>query len=331
MPNMENYFFYEDYQYQLVSHVLVLGFATMVAGLVYFALTIRSILPKYRISSYLGCVVMVSAGLILYTQYQSWDAAFVFVNTGERSGWVNPAVGPLAEDSKIAEAVDQIPDALQTGKLFSNGFRYMNWSIDVPTLQVQLLAVIGVAGVSFFRSAVKFIVAGLAMIYFSYVAQFYEGGFAPWADGQSTSLFWVFYLLGWAAYLYILYAVYTGVFQQVSHMHDRPRKIMRGIWWLFLISWTVYGIAIAMPAIAFNVHGAIWRQYLFTSADIVSKVIYGAMISQVALYQSAAEGYEPAIEACQWRKVMSGKDAPDYSAERQWLHEDTREQEATPV
>jgi len=322
MPNMENYFVYQDFQYQLVSHILVLGVGAMVAGLVYFALTSRSIMPKYRTTSYLGCVVMVSAGLILWTQYKSWDQAFVYVNDGDTSGWVNAAVGETVTESGESVGEDAVtPEAAKagvTGRLFSNGYRYMNWSIDVPALQVQLLAVIGVAGLTFVRNAIKFTIGGLLMIYFSYIAQFFEGGFAPWVDapGQVTA-FWVFYALGWAAYVYILYAVYTSVFKQVGHMHPRAQKVMRGIWLLFLVSWTVYGLAIAMPAIAFNAHGAVWRQALFTSADIVSKVIFGAMLGQVALYQSAAEGYEPAIEACQWDKATAG-DVPDYSAESQW-------------
>jgi bacteriorhodopsin len=266
---------------------------------------------------------MVSAGLILWTQYKSWDQAFTYLDNGEQAGWVNQAVGLNpgiggtggGETQAVAQ---QLSSDSSGGRLFSNGFRYMNWSIDVPALQVQLLAVIGVAGLTFVRNAVKFTIAGLAMIYFSYAAQFFEYGFAPWAEsGSVTSWFWLFYGLGWVAYIYILYAVYTSVFQQTSHMHPRAQKLMRGIWHLFLGSWTVYGIAIAMPAFAFNVHGAVWRQFLFTSVDIVSKVIYGAMLSQIALYQSAAEGYEPAIEACQWDKATAG-DVPDYSAESQW-------------
>ncbi len=107
----------------------------------------------------------------------------------------------------------------------------MNWTIDVPMLQIQLLAIIGVAGATFLRSAAKFVVCGLAMIYFSYVAQFFEGGF-------------------------ILYSVKTDVFNNVSHMTLRAQKIMRGIWWLFLGSWTGSAVAIAMPAIAFNAGGS---------------------------------------------------------------------------
>lgn len=265
MPNMENYFLYEDYQYQLVSHVLILGVGAMIAGLVYFILTSQSLMPKYRIASYLGCVVMVSAGLILWTQFKSWDETFIYVDDGNRAGWVNQAstFRPASRDPGSMQSV--VAENEPKGRLFNNDFRYMNWSIDVPTLQVQLLAVIGLAGASFVRIAVRFTAAGLAIIYFSYIAQFFEYAFAPRVDdGGAITWFWLFYALGWVAYVYILYAVYTSVFQQTDHMHPRAQKVMRGIWILFLVSWTVYGIAVAIPAFAFNVHGAIWRQFLFS-------------------------------------------------------------------
>jgi len=331
MPNMENFFLYEDYQYQLVSHILVFGFGAMVAGLVYFAITASSIHPRYRISNYLGCVVMVSAGLILYTQYNSWTKSFRLARVGSSAVWYHPALGvdadgvplmppsdpSLSPEEIIAKRSNAGTEAAlaSSGSVFSNGYRYMNWTIDVPTLQIQLLAVVGLAGASFLRNAIKFTVGGLAMIYTSYVAQFYEPAFAPgadWAYGQT--MFWVFYGLGWLAYVYILYAVYTGVFKQISHMHPRAQNVMKGIWRLFLVSWTVYAIAIAMPAIAYNTHGAVWRQFLFTFADVVSKVIFGAMIGRVATYQSAAEGYLPAIESCDWDpsgKVSGIDDDPE--------------------
>jgi len=310
MPNMENFLVYEDFQYQLVSHVLVLGFGAMLAGLVYFALTSRSVAPKYRLAHYLGCVVMVSAALILYNQYDSWDGAFEFSRSGEAAAWYNPElartgdapdlVPPGGAEYELDDSPSEGSQATRDG-VFSNGFRYMNWTIDVPMLQIQLLVAIGATGATFCRNAVKFTVAGLLMIYTSYVAQFFEPALSTWVEWeQGVTMFWLFYALGWGAYLYILATVYESVFKKTSHMHPKARDVMRGIWWLFLISWTVYAVAIAMPAISFTSHGVVWRQYLFTAADIVSKVIFGAMIGRVVLYQSAAEGYEPAIAELGW-------------------------------
>jgi bacteriorhodopsin len=307
MTNMENYLIYQDYQYQLIAHVLVFGLGAMVAGLIYFAYSVSSTAPKYRLTSYLGSVVMISAALILWTQYRSWADSFQYVPDalGEgKGGYVNLNM----EDHVLGLSESaETPEASLSRGAFSNGFRYMNWTIDVPMLQIQLLAVIGVAGVTFLRSAAKFTIAGLAMIYFSYIAQFFEWGFHPeLGDGTARFYFWVFYLLGWVAYLYILYAVRADVFSNTGHMTPRARNIMQGIWWLFLIAWTAYAIAIAMPAIAFNQSGAVSRQFIFTFCDVVSKVIYGAMLTRVALFQSAAEGYVPAASECQWEAATAG-------------------------
>ena len=88
-------------EFNLVSHVLTLGYAVMAASLIFFILTIKTNLPKYRMSSILSVVVMVSALLLLFEQQNQWVEA------------LNPTNG--------------------TGN-FSNGFRYLNWLIDVPML-----------------------------------------------------------------------------------------------------------------------------------------------------------------------------------------------------
>jgi hypothetical protein len=40
--------------------------------------------------------------------------------------------------------------------------------------------------------------------------------------------------------------------------------------------------------------GVVLRQVLFTTADIVAKVIYGVMITKVAIDLSKSEGYQSA-------------------------------------
>lgn len=69
---------YSEMAYQLSAHVLTLGFAVMLAGLLYFVLTMKNVAPKYRTSSILSVVVMVSAFLLLYVQSTNWTSAFNF-------------------------------------------------------------------------------------------------------------------------------------------------------------------------------------------------------------------------------------------------------------
>lgn len=230
-------------------------------------------------SSYLSGVVMVSAALILYNQSQSWDNNFVYDQ--EAAQFVSTASGGTSAG----------------GQTFSNGYRYLNWAIDVPMLLIQILFVVPLAaGYKAYPLAVKFALFGTLMIGFSYVAQFFEHGFNPAApDGTAKTLFWVFYLLGWVAYLFILVLIYKGVFAGIEQrLSPRAASVTKGIWLLFLVSWTIYGFVIAIPAFFWDASGSVWRQYLFTIVDVTSKVIYGAMLGHVALLRSAEDGYEPA-------------------------------------
>ena len=51
--------------FEIVSHILTLGYASMAAAMLFFILTKDDSLPKYRMSSVISVVVMVSALLLL--------------------------------------------------------------------------------------------------------------------------------------------------------------------------------------------------------------------------------------------------------------------------
>ncbi len=105
-------------------------------------------MPRLRITSYLSAVVMVSAIIELGALALRWNGAFEW----NGSSFI-----------------------LKQGELFANGFRYMNWSIDVPVLLTQLLIIGGITGVAFPQaSGFQFVVAGLAMIWTGYIGQFNE-------------------------------------------------------------------------------------------------------------------------------------------------------------
>ena len=145
--SFENMFEYTPLQFEVVLAVLSLTAAVFAAALFYYLLTARSITPRLRITSYLSAVVMVSAIIELGALAIRWNGAF---------DWNGSAF------------------ALADGELFANGFRYMNWSIDVPVLLTQLLVVGGITGAAFRSKWIQFIVAGLGMIWTGYIGQFDE-------------------------------------------------------------------------------------------------------------------------------------------------------------
>lgn len=261
MENMENLFSYNSVQFDIVRHILTLGVGAQIAGLVYFLMTARESAPKYQLSSVLSAVVMVSAALILFNQQLNWSQAF----TWDGNRW-NPS------DST-----------------FSNGYRYVNWSIDVPMLLTQLLVVLGITGQQFRRRFIGFSAGGLLMIYTGYVGQFYE----------TTS---IEQLLIWGAIstvfmVYICYLVGISIFRTATTLPAGTGGLARAIFWLLILSWTLYPIAYLMPWLSPTPNGMVARQILYTLADISSKVIYGVMLSQLATKLSALDGYRPAVDA----------------------------------
>ncbi len=255
--NLENTLTYSPIQWQLVAHILVLGFAAQAAGLVYFLTTMRDVAPRYRIASILGSIVMISAFLLLLAQWWSWQATFVFDNGAFTRG----------------------------DHLFSNGFRYLNWLIDVPLLLLQLVVVLGLAAGGARRLGSLFTGSGVAMILLGYIGQFYETTNlqALWAWGAVSTVF----------YLVLLYLAWTEIGRSLPGLPESARGTMRAIRWIFVIFWTMYPLAYIVPAVAATATGVVVRQWLFTVADIVAKVIYGVMITKVATDRSRAEGYVP--------------------------------------
>ncbi|MGB9358334.1 MAG: bacteriorhodopsin [Acidimicrobiia bacterium] len=260
----ENLFEYTALQYEVVLGVLSLTAAVFAAALVYYLLTARSLTPRLRITSYLSAVVMVSAIIELGALALRWNGAFEW--TG--SSFV-----------------------LKQGELFANGFRYMNWSIDVPVLLTQLLIVGGITGVAFRSKWIQFLIAGLGMIWTGYLGQFneLEAGVAFWGWGAVSTVFFIWLL-----------KVAYDVIKEAKAKHPSVASSLNAVWILFIVSWSIYPIAYLMPVISETASGVVARQVIYSFADIFSKAVYGVMLGFIAQKLSAQEGYEPAIETMYW-------------------------------
>jgi bacteriorhodopsin len=260
--NFENYLTYSPLQHDIISHVLTLGYAAQLAGLVYFLATLSNIAPRYRLSSVLSAVVMSSAFLELFQLYQNWEGAFVF-----------------------AEGAWRLSNAP-----FSNGFRYMNWSIDVPMLLLQLVVVLGLTRSRAVSYGTQFIIGGLLMIWTGYIGQFYEV--------TNTQLLFIWGAISTVFYVYVLFVIGQMIHKSADSLPRNPDNLpraMRNVFWFILVTWTLYPIAYLMPVLWATAWGAVTRQIIYTVADISSKVIYGAILSYIARKRSEDIAFEPAV------------------------------------
>lgn len=262
--SFENLFSYSATQFEIVLGVFTLTAAVFAACLVYSLATAGSISPRYRLTSYLTGVVMVSAFLELGLLALRWWGAFTWDGTAY-----------VLSDS-----------------LFSNGFRYMNWSIDVPVLLTQLLIVGGITGTLFFRRWAAFVVAGLAMIWTGFLGQFDE------IDGGAQ--FWVWGAVSTVFYVWLLIVAFQTIRDAKATSSPGVAKMFSAVWYLFLISWSIYPLAYLMPQIWNDPNGVVARNLIYSFADISSKAVYGVLLAAIAQKLSAEQGYQPAIDSASW-------------------------------
>jgi len=258
IANMENCLEYSSLQFELVGHALVIGYAAQAAGFIYFAMTMNMTKGRnYRLSSIYGMIVMLSAFILLYNQWKAWEENFSLTDSG-----VYGAAGKT---------------------LFSNGYRYLNWSIDVPLLLLQLVLVSGIdVGSGAFNKNLQVTSSGLIMIYLGYVGQFFEN------DKKAGPLI-IFGIIGCVFYIFMLIIVLQCLSHaKTSFKTDIAKDKMNLVKWIFIIFWTIYPISYFMPVISYSANGVVIRQFIYTIADVVSKVIYGIILTQICMAESDA-------------------------------------------
>ncbi|WP_420391505.1 bacteriorhodopsin [Acuticoccus sp.] len=267
--NIENFLEFTNPGYQIVRHLFVLSVAAFAAGLVYFIVSASSVAQRYRLSSYLSGVVMVSAAFAIFQLYSTWGEAFSF--DPEKGRWV-----PVPHE------------------VFSNGNRYVNWSIDVPMLLTQFLIVLGIAGASFWDKWRKFTIAGLAMVWTGYGGQFYESYRV--SDGVEIVPFWLWFAVSSVFWLYLYVVLAQAISEVKAELSPRVRSSVMLAWRILLFSWILYPVAYVIPALLPTDDWLVVRQVAYAVADITSKLVFGIVLSRIALLRSAEEGFGPAME-----------------------------------
>ncbi|MEO0785481.1 MAG: bacteriorhodopsin [Pseudomonadota bacterium] len=266
MPNYENFIAFDYWQYEVIRHAFSLTFAVFAAALVYFGMSAKSVVPRFRNTAYISAVVMVSAFLEIVALWYLWNVNFEFDTVAN---------------------VFAVPE----GKVFSNGYRYANWLIDVPMLLTQFLVVLGFTGAAFYSRWRKLTLAGVAMILTGYVGQYYEPQVAGFIEGNGLP-FWIWGGISWLIFFYLLYAANEAFKTGLSNLDPSVRDEMRRAWRILYITWWLYGLAYLIPGIPGINQDPTWvviRQLAYTFADITSKAVFGIVLARVAMKQSAVE------------------------------------------
>ncbi|WP_051881608.1 bacteriorhodopsin [Parvularcula oceani] len=273
--NIENLTSLTHPQYQIVAVLLMVGYGAHFAFTLFFLSTSTLIAPRYRLVPWMSAVVMVAAGLSLLRESMVFTDSYSFVG----GLWM-----PVAD------------------QVFSNAYRYANWTITIPLLIAQLLLALNLPAKTTRHRFYALTAAAIAMIWTGLIGQFYE------SQAVGTMLLWGF--ISTIPFVYLVWGVRSALKDSEANSPVQLHPWTRKLFFYFLFFWGLYALAYMVPAFGDGGNAVVVRQFMYTVADIFSKLVYGIILSQFVLRRSALEGFGPAEQALtKWAGGPGGVDA----------------------
>ena len=241
----------------------VVQFALLGAGFALFAYFLYSwtsrdeVSARYRPSALAAICIAAVATVAYALLYQDWDSGFrlqgdVYVPT---------------EEARTSEST-----------------RYIDWSVTVPLLTVELLAVCSVAGTRARNLRFSTMAAAFLMIVTGYL------GSQVLSEGRDRTALVVWGLISTAFFVYLYVALIGAVRESLPTMSGEAAASLRNATILLLSSFGVYPLVYAIPVFA-DVTPA-WfttMQVAYSAADVVAKIGFGVLIHKVAKLRTAED------------------------------------------
>jgi bacteriorhodopsin len=240
----------------LVAYSLVVAALALVAMLVRMWSARREVGSRYRPAIYAGVGVLTVAFL-----------SYVLIAVAFFTGYDRHGTRFVANDAAI----------------WSWAPRYMDWSVSVPLLVVELLAVSALMGRRATVARGVGVGAALLMILFGYL-----GGVVI-DDGTNFTALLTFGTIS-SVFFAVLYVVVIGtVVASAPVLPAAARPAYRGAMVLLLVVWFAYPVVFGLQGIAAGPGWAVTAHVVLSLADIVAKTGYSLLILRVALLRTAAD------------------------------------------
>ena len=243
--------------YDVVQFALLgAGFA-LLAYVLYAWNSKDEVSVRYRPSALAGLCLAGVAAVAYLILYLDWDSGFSL--QGE--------VYVPNEEARTSEAT-----------------RYIDWSVTVPLLTVELLAVCSVAGAAARALRFRTMAAAFLMVVTGYL------GSQVLAEGRDRTALVVWGLVSTVFFVYLYVALIGAVRRSLPSMGAEAAASLRNATTVLLASFGVYPLVYAVPVFA-DVTPA-WftaMQVAYSAADVVAKVGFGVLVHKVAKLRTAED------------------------------------------
>jgi bacteriorhodopsin len=162
--------------------------------------------------------------------------------------------------------------------------RYFDWTVTVPLLVIELLAVATLAGAAVRRLRAVGVAAAFLMISTGYI-----GGVVV-DSGTDTGALWLWGVIS-GVFMVVLYllVIYVVVKGGRDLRGSEASKTLRNAGILLIVTWMAYPIVFGLQGWGHGGAVITWMQVVLSAADIVAKVGFGAMIHKIAKLRSAED------------------------------------------
>ena len=243
--------------YDVVQFAILGAGLALLAYFLYALVSRDEVSARYRPSSYAALCLAAVATVAYLLLYLDWDSGFR----------LEDGVYVPTEEARTTE-----------------GTRYIDWSVTVPLLTVELLAVCSVAGTAARRLRSSAMAAAFLMIVTGYL------GAQVLDQGRDRLALVVWGLISTAFFVYLYVALIGAVRRSLPTMGPEAAVSLRNATIVLLSSFGVYPLVYAIPVFA-DVTPA-WfttMQVAYSAADVVAKIGFGVLVHKVAKLRTAED------------------------------------------
>lgn len=167
--------------------------------------------------------------------------------------------------------------------VLANSSRYMEWSVSVPLLTVELLAVCTLVGWKARRTRALAAVGAFLMIFTGFI------GSVVLDDGHSAAQLVIWGLISGVFWIATTLVLIRAVRQSLVALTPESRALLVNATWLLLGGWIIYPVVYAFQIFAFGGEWTTGTQVAFTIADMVVKLGFAGLIHRVAKLRTAED------------------------------------------
>jgi bacteriorhodopsin len=243
-------------QYTLILYVLTAGFLAFVAGLIRSVMTLGEVGARYRTAVLARLGIQSSASLI-----------YIAVIVEFRRGY-----------DLVGEVWVPNINAVNTFAL-----RYAEWTVSVPLIAVEVLAVCALAGVAMRRTRYLAMGCGFLMVLTGFIGAVIIGGgenllqLRVW--GAISGVFWVLTNV----------ILWRAVQASARTLTAEAQLLLRNAALLLLAGWALYPVVYSIQTFASGGQWTTTMQIGLTVADVLLKLAFAGVIHRVAKLRTAED------------------------------------------